>query len=116
MNWNMPKPSSIEKHAESSIICAKCRHSNPRRVSSCEQCGAHLYIACVDCGKHTPRSASRCSACGRRLHRRFLARFRFKLFGRKIKITPWQILLCLIAIASVLAVIVLINTMTLPEL
>ena len=89
----MPAERKSESVSTSPVLCAKCRHSNPREANHCEKCGARLYITCHNCGHSTSRIATRCAYCGHRLHRSFWSRVRRRVFGRNSKITPFQIAL-----------------------
>jgi hypothetical protein len=82
-----------------SVRCPKCREVNTSGGSTCQSCGAHLYVSCRDCGERNPRSRSRCSACGRRLHRPFLQKILSRKIGRTARITPLQLILLVAAVA-----------------
>ena len=81
------------------VRCPKCRDVNSHGGSTCQSCGSHLYVTCRDCGERNVRSRSRCTSCGRRLHRPFLHKILSRKLGRTTKVTPWQLILLIVAVA-----------------
>jgi len=105
----MSEQAAIAEKTDRGVLCAKCEHLNPRRVSACERCGGHLYVSCVDCGHRNERVLSRCAACRRRLHRGSLERLTRRLVGKNFAVTPMTVFLFLAGIALVFGLIVLVS-------
>ena len=105
----------IAEQTDRGVLCAKCEHINPRKLSSCERCSAHLYVTCVDCGHRNERGFTRCKECGRRLHRRLGERLVRRIVGPNFAIKPLHVLIFCAGIALVFGVIVFVANIHLPD-
>ena len=109
---SQPKPDAptVPTAARKGVLCYKCEHLNAAELKSCEYCGARLYITCRHCGATNQRVATRCTGCSRRLHRSwFKSRFRRiekTVFGRRPKITWFQLVLLALFVYAAYKVIV----------
>lgn len=113
MSMNAPSPDSVQSTTKSSgkaVLCAKCEHLNPAERRECGACGSRLYVTCRRCGESNQRVASRCTSCGHRLHRSWLKsrlkKLEKKVFGRRPKITLWQIILLVVAVYATYKIII----------
>jgi hypothetical protein len=110
-NHESSAPAS-EAKAERGVLCAKCEHLNPSGLLSCEFCGSRLFIKCRSCGQTNHRVAGRCTQCGHRMHRSWwrskLRRVERKIFGRRPKITWFQIALLVVSVYAAYKVILMV--------
>lgn len=95
---SVPQEGDREKR-DRMVRCPKCRERTPVSRNTCEHCGSHLHVSCRDCGERNERNRTRCKACGRRLHRPLFSKLLNRKLGRKVKITPLQIVMLLFAVA-----------------
>jgi predicted nucleic acid-binding Zn ribbon protein len=102
-----PEPGQHRPRHHEGVLCAKCQHLNPAAQTTCELCGARLYITCEKCGRQNKRVATRCSECHARLHRSVWKRWRHALVSRRSRITPFQIAGAIVAAYFVYRVIVM---------
>lgn len=115
-----PKPGSTDtdaflKTGGKGVLCAKCNHLNKPGSTKCSVCESHLHIKCNDCGHRNERVYTRCQSCGRRLHKSVFEKMHRQVFDHRAKITPFQIVLLLVAVAVVYIVIEWVNKFRMPS-